>query len=159
LAFVGGGYDWCRELAERKGLTVRVHLVGTVAAPEVVPFIASADAALVVYHQHNANYANALPNGFFQSLAAGLPLVYSALPGMTAAAECQGLGAAIDPRSPGAIAEALHRVLFDPLECRARREAARRFSANVNFEKEEKVLRQIVADATAFGTLARRCAE
>jgi glycosyltransferase involved in cell wall biosynthesis len=159
LAFVGAGYEACRELAERKGLAKRVHLVGAVAADEVVPFIASADAALVLYHRHNANYANALPNGFFQSLAAGLPLVYSDLPGMTSAAAPYDPGPPVDPRSSEAIASALRRVLLDPLECRARREAARRFSTSINFEKEEKILRQIVDASAARGTGAWRCAE
>jgi glycosyltransferase involved in cell wall biosynthesis len=144
LVFVGGGYEWCRAVAEQHGVTARIHLAGPVAAPEIVPFIAPADAALVCYHRHNANYANALPNGFFQSLAAGLPLVYSNLTGMTQAAPCRGVGMPVDPKSPQAIADALSHLLVDPSERDERRAASRRFSDDVNFEREETILRNIV---------------
>jgi glycosyltransferase involved in cell wall biosynthesis len=115
-----------------------------VAASEVVPFIASADAGLVYYDRHNANYANALPNGFFQSLAAGLPLIYSDLPGMTEEAAPYDLGAPIAPRSAAAVAYAVRRLLDDAaLRCE-RSEAARAFSTRVNFAKEEAILRGIL---------------
>jgi glycosyltransferase involved in cell wall biosynthesis len=159
LAFVGAGYEQYRALAERKGLARRVHLAGSVAANEVVPFIASADAALLLYHQHNANYANALPNGFFQSLAAGLPLIYSDLPGMTEMAAPYDLAPAVDSQSPESIANALRQVLLDPVERRSRREAARCFSASISFEKEAIILREILDAPAACRTRVSQCAE
>lgn len=159
LAFVGGGFDWCREFAERQGVAERVHLVGPAPANAVVPFIASADAALVYYDRHNANYAQALPNGFFQSLAAGLPLVYSDLPGMTEAAASYGLGAPIAPRSAAAVADAIRGLLLDPAEQHRRRMAARSFSSDVNFQKEEEILRAIVAGLVGPGARSASDAE
>jgi glycosyltransferase involved in cell wall biosynthesis len=86
LAFIGSGYDRVRPMVEERRLSGRVHLLGSVPATEVVPFVVSADAALIHYREHNPNYANALPNGFFQSLAAGLPRGYVDLQEMAAVA-------------------------------------------------------------------------
>jgi glycosyltransferase involved in cell wall biosynthesis len=159
LAFVGGGYEWLRPLIERKGLSTRIHLVGPVAANAVVPYIASADAALIHYRRYNANYANALPNGFFQSLAAGLPLVHSDLPGIVAAAGAHGAGIVVDPCSPGAIAGGLRRLVEDAEERKRQRDGARRLSTMVNFEKEEQILYAIVRELVAVGAGAESCAE
>lgn len=146
LAFVGGGYEWICPAIEARGLSGRVHLVGSVAADEVVPFIATADAALTHYSRHNRNYENALPNGFFQALAAGLPLVYADLPGIASMAKPYGAGIAAADTTPTALADAIRRLVEDENEYRHQREAAVRFTASVNFEKEEQVLRNIVDD-------------
>lgn len=159
LAFVGGGYEWLRPRLERTGLSARVHLVGAVPANEIVPYIAVADAALIHYHWHNANYANALPNGFFQSLAAGLPLVYSGLPGVVAAAAPHGAGIVIDRCSPGAIAEGLRRLIDNDEERKRQSDGARRLSAVVNFEKEEEILSTIVHELVTVEAGAASCAE
>jgi glycosyltransferase involved in cell wall biosynthesis len=146
LAFVGGGYEWARPVIEARGLSGRVHLVGSVVADEVVPFIATADAALTHYSRHNRNYENALPNGFFQALAAGLPLVYADLPGIASMAKPYGAGIAAKDTTPSALADAIRRLVENENERRNQREAAVRFTASVNFEREEQILRNFVND-------------
>jgi glycosyltransferase involved in cell wall biosynthesis len=158
LAFVGSGYDWVRSLLERFALSDRVHLMGAVPADEIVPFVASADAGLVHYREHNPNYANALPNGFFQALAAGLPLVYVDLPGITAVARAYDVGIVAAGSSATVLAAALRRLVEDEVERRVQREAVRRFSAAVNFEKEEKILSAVVSELVAVRAGEHSCA-
>lgn len=158
LAFVGDGYEWVLPQAEEQGLANRVHPIGAVPADEVVPFIASADAALVHYRRHSANYVHALPNGFFQALAAGLPLVYAELPEIDAAARAFGAGIRAEDCTPPALAAALRRLVEDPAERERQRDAARVFSMGTNFEKEEKILDDILRQLVAATSGDRSCA-
>ena len=75
VAFVGRGHDETVAFARRAGVESRVHAVGQVHPEEVVPFIRSADAAAMLYRPLTDNDRYLLPNGFFQSIAAGLPLL------------------------------------------------------------------------------------
>ena len=80
-AFVGKGY---RELVAqnlaRAGVADRVHVFEDVHAQEIVPLIRDADVSILLYYPRSDNYRYALPNGFFQALAAGLPVFYGDLP-------------------------------------------------------------------------------
>ena len=73
LAFLGRGYEAVATAQRRGPLADRLHLGHLVAPNEVVPAIRSADVGLVLYAPYSENYRNALPNGFFQVVAAGLP--------------------------------------------------------------------------------------
>ena len=72
---------------------------------EVPHFIASADAALMLDWLETPNLLNALPNGFFQAIAAGLPQIDSrVLPQVANIADSYrlGLGSTRGPRrNPG----------------------------------------------------------
>jgi glycosyltransferase involved in cell wall biosynthesis len=144
LAFIGNGYEMLAPRIAALGLAGRVHLPGAVPPDEVVPFIASADAALFHYYGYTATYEYALPNNFFQALAAGLPLVYAPLPEMRKSLEPYGVGIAVDPRSPAAIAAAIGRLAGDPAECQRQAEASRRAGEALSFEREEERLIEIV---------------
>jgi glycosyltransferase involved in cell wall biosynthesis len=144
LAFIGNGYETLASRIAALGLSERVHMPGAVPPDEVVPFIASADAALFHYYAYTATYQNALPNNFFQALAAGLPLVYAPLPEMRKILAPQGVGIAVDPRSPEEIAAAIERLASDAAECRRQAEASRRAGEALSFEHEEARLIEIV---------------
>lgn len=108
IAFVGRGYEPYRERAVSLGVASQAHFVGAVPAPTIVPFVRGADAAALLYFDHGINWRYALPNGFFQSVAAGLPFLFS--PGMLELSRlCArfACGIAVDPRNPVALAEAL----------------------------------------------------
>jgi glycosyltransferase involved in cell wall biosynthesis len=147
LAFVGAGFEPYRVSTEASG---RVHFPGAVAPDEVVPFIAGADAAAILYYPLERNFEHALPNRFFLSLAAGLPLLYPReLPEIAAVAERHELGLPIDPRSPGSIAAAV-RSLFDDPEGRGRfAENARRVADEYSWERQEARLGEVVERALA----------
>ena len=74
---------------------------------------------------------------------AGLPLVYAPLAEMRKILDPQGVGIAIDPRSPEEIAAAIGRLAGDPAECRRQAETSRRIGAALSFEQEEVLLIEI----------------
>jgi len=109
LAFVGRRYEADRERLRRHPAASRVHFGRHVAPNQVVPFIRTADLGLVIYEPYSANYRYALPNGFFQVIAAGLPLVRGALPEIEAAIGGHPVGARLDRLdSPSLAAAILH---------------------------------------------------
>jgi glycosyltransferase involved in cell wall biosynthesis len=150
LAFVGAGYEEFTALAGSLGVAARTHFVGPVPAPQVPRFIAGADAALILYLPVLVDIEYALPNGLFNSIAAGLPLLYPELPEIRRIAEEHQLGVAIDPSDPGSIAAGA-RALMDPQRAAAYRRHADTAREILNWEHEETVLAEVVASALASG--------
>jgi hypothetical protein len=85
----------------------------------VVPFIRTADLGLVIYEPYSVNYRYALPNGFFQVIAAGLPLVRAALPEIEAAIGRHAVGARLDRLDPPSLAAAILRCAEETAGLRA----------------------------------------
>jgi glycosyltransferase involved in cell wall biosynthesis len=107
LAFVGDGYDG---EPPRPG----VAFTGSVAPEEVAAFIASADAAALLYVPVSANSPTQLVNGLFHAVAAGLPLLYpSGMDAIRELAEQHGLGVAVDPADPESLAAGIAALRAD----------------------------------------------
>lgn len=96
LAFVGRGYDKFTDLIKKLDLCQRVHLLPSVNPNEVVPFIKSANAGLIIYFAHSLNDRHFLPNGFFHLLSAKLPILYPDLMWIRDIAEKYDIGDMID---------------------------------------------------------------
>jgi glycosyltransferase involved in cell wall biosynthesis len=146
LALVGAGYDALdSEIAER-GLGARVHRFAAVAPTQIVPFLRSADLAPVIYRPLTANLANALPNGFFHALGAGLPVLYPTdLPELRSIIEGHDCGVPVDPSDPGSVRAAVQRLRGDDEELARLRAAARRAGATLSWEREEVSLARLFA--------------
>jgi len=95
---------------------------------------------LVLLHPR-PNYYDSLPVKLFEYLAAGLPVVASDFPGWREIVEKNRCGFLVDPLDPRAVAQAVTRLLENPLEAEAMgrrgREAAVRY---YNWEGEGKNL-------------------
>ncbi|MDQ7779189.1 MAG: glycosyltransferase [Planctomycetota bacterium] len=144
LAFVGTGYDSSKTTVRHKDLAGRIHFVAPVKPFQVVPFIRSADAAILLYYPRSLNYQFSLPNRFFQSVAAGLPLLYPGLAEIKRIADEHRIGIEIEPRTPESIAAGLRRLLHDPhLRC-ALKENSQKAGQALRWEKEETVLRDVI---------------
>ena len=113
LAFLGAGYPSLDEAVTSREIDGRVHVLRPVLPQEVVPFIASADASVVLYFDGSPNYQNALPNRFFQSIAAELPLVYPNLNEIRRLADRFGVGIMANPQDPTEIRSALKVLIED----------------------------------------------
>jgi glycosyltransferase involved in cell wall biosynthesis len=140
LAFVGEGYQGDPPPG--------VSFVGAVAHEEVASFIASADAAALLYVPVNANSATQLVNGLFHAVAAGLPLLYPS--GMTAIRElCErhGLGVEVDPADPASVAAGVAALRSDLDAWRAAVAAA---APELSWEHEERVLAGVLERALAL---------
>lgn len=145
LVFVGHSYPPLTELLRRHGVVHRVHFLPAVTPGEIVPFIRTADAGLLLYYPLSENYENCLPNGFFQPLAAGLPILYPKLREIRVLAERYGLGLPIDPLDPHSIAMGIQR-LGEESELRAKiRQGVRFASEELSWAREEEYLQDILS--------------
>lgn len=91
---------------------------------DVRSWAASADVSIIAVPANSLNQRLSTPNKFWESLAAGTPVVIGKdLEVMRAIVEADGLGAICDPTDPADIARALGEVLDRPAaESRALRE-------------------------------------
>jgi glycosyltransferase involved in cell wall biosynthesis len=151
LAFLGRGYE--RILTERAGgpLARRVHWGHVVAPNEVVPAIRSADLGLVLYSPYSENYRFALPNGFFQVVAAGLPVVRAPLPEIEAAIGGYAIGECLSRLDPDTLAGAISRCVEDAAALRA---GTARLAATLRWENETRVLNRLIEAVLAERTAA-----
>ena len=145
LAFVGRGYEAESERLRRHPAASRVHFGRHAAPNQVVPFIRTADLGLVIYEPYSANYRYALPNGFFQVIAAGLPLVRAALPEIEAAIGRHPVGARLDRLDPPSLAAAILRCAEDTDGLRS---AAATLARELRWETESLRLNRLVDEVT-----------
>jgi glycosyltransferase involved in cell wall biosynthesis len=146
LAFVGLGYDRADLPPVAAPLRQRVHF-GQFAVPnEIVPSIRSADIGLVIYEACSDNYRYALPNGFFQAAAAGLPLVRAPLPEIEAVIGGRPVGTCLSQLDAGELARAV-------LDCADRakilKPAVAELAAALRWQDEAARLRHLIDAALA----------
>lgn len=144
LAFVGRFYDESAGLAQRHGVSGRVHAPGAVPPEQIVPYIRSADAAAILYFPHSNNTRYILPNGFFQSISAGLPLLYPALPELEAIIAERKVGLRIDPRDADGLGDALTALVADADTRRAWAAETARLAREIGWEQDERRLAALV---------------
>jgi len=153
LAFVGRGYGAERERFRFHPAVNRLHFGPHVAPDEVVPFIRSADLGLVVYEPYSENYRYALPNGFFQVVAAGLPVIRARLPEIEAAIAGRPVGLCLDRLNPTDLAQAIAAGA-------ARRDALRleaaRLAGELRWEREAERFMLLVGNVLGERDGARR---
>lgn len=147
LAFLGRGYDQYAPEITDAGLEKRVHHLPPVAADRVVPFIRSADAALILYYGRSPNDHLSLPNGFFHGIAARLPTLYPGLPWIKEVAEGYGIGVEIDPRDPKSIRDGIERLMAGIENSGYLRENLALAARENTWAGEEGVLKDVVAVA------------
>jgi glycosyltransferase involved in cell wall biosynthesis len=145
LAFVGRGYEADSERLRRHPAASRVHFGRHVAPNQVVPFIRTANLGLVIYEPYSANYRYALPNGFFQVIAAGLPLVRAALPEIEAAIGRHPVGARLDRLDPPSLAAAILRCAEETAGLRS---AVAALARELRWETEALRLCRLVDEIT-----------
>lgn len=162
LAFVGHGYERMRGAISDLNLDRQVHMLGRLHPLDIVPSIGSADAALILYYNRSESYAAALPNGFFQSVAAGLPLLLPALMDMKTIVASEGLGLIIDPLDPGAIAKAVLELAGNTAFRHDQASRSASLAVKLSWEREETRLIDALAPLGAHdpeGAIGSQCAE
>ncbi|MHB2168617.1 glycosyltransferase [Alsobacter sp. R-9] len=146
VAFVGGGFGEFAPLVAALGVESRVHFCGRIPADEVVPFVESADMAVVLYFAETENYEQALPNRFFQSISARLPLLYPPLPRLREIATAFNFGVEFDPLSSQSLLAGLSR-LGQEAGSPALREGLARAAKALSWQSEEGKLLDIAEQA------------
>lgn len=137
IAFVGGGFEKERARMQLNPAAKRIHFISPLPADQVVPFIASADCGIIVYHAYTDNYDLALPNRFFQCIAAGVPLIYPRLREMHRLAESFSVGVACNPREPRDVLSAISKIAGDPVLRETMKYRAARAALSLSWEREE----------------------
>ncbi len=94
---------------------------------------------------------HALPTRLFSAVAAGLPILYPALPEVRALAEEHGLGLPVDAEDPESVAGAVGRLAESPELAAEIRGRVRRAGETLNWEHEERRLAEIVSAALEGG--------
>ncbi|MGF3055835.1 glycosyltransferase [Microbacterium sp. YY-01] len=124
LVLLGHGADEAlklfRALAAHHGVSDRVHFAGSVPSEQVSTAAADADVSLVFTQPKNLSYIHSLPNKLFESIHAGLPVVASKLPDVTALVTHYGVGELVEPDDIEAMAQAIGTVLADSAAYRER---------------------------------------
>lgn len=152
LALIGGGYHRLDTSIRALGLEGRVHKIGSLPPQEIVPAVSGADAAAVVYYARSENYHNALPNGFFQSVAAGLPVLCPDLPEIRALAEQGDFGLVVDWSDEAAIASALSEVSERTQRRKRLRANAQKAARILSWENEELVFANVLSECLEEAT-------
>jgi glycosyltransferase involved in cell wall biosynthesis len=105
------------ELVATNGLTSHVRFVGR--QPEVRDWLALADVTVL------PSFHEGLPLAVIESLAAGRPVVATAVDGTPEVVRDGKTGLTVPAGDPGRLAEAVNRTLGDPLRARAMAQAGR----------------------------------
>jgi glycosyltransferase involved in cell wall biosynthesis len=89
-----------------------VHFRPPVPLDSLLSYTAQANVGVSLLEATCENHRLALPNKLFEYMAAGVPVVVSALPELERFLSEHPIGCAVDPGNPSAVAQALHRVLI-----------------------------------------------
>ncbi len=129
LVLVGFGAmtDELAEAVSKPPYQGRVYLLPPVPPEDLLVWSASADALVMAIQPTTLNHRYTTPQKLFESMAAGVPVVASDLPGMATIVGETGAGVLCDPTSPASIAAAIESIVSAPPgERQAMRERALR---------------------------------
>ena len=141
FAFLGRGYEGIVAKLQDHPAAGRLHFGRFVAPDAIVPSIGSADIGLLIYEPYSENYRYALPNGFFQIIAAGLPIVRAPLPEIEATIGHRPVGVCLTRLDPVTLAQAIVRCAGDAEAYRANAAALAR---ELRWEIEEARLQRLI---------------
>lgn len=108
LGYFACGYrDSTIQLAKKNGVEKRVIIIDPIPADDVIPFINSADVAVIPFENTCLSYYYGLPNKAFESAFAGLPIVASNLPDLSDFVTNNRIGITINIDSPEDFSQAI----------------------------------------------------
>lgn len=126
----------------------KVFVLDPVPPDALLEWTASADVSVMAIQPTSQNHLYTTPQKLFESIAVGVPVVASDLPGMAEVVLATQSGILCDPTDPSAIARAIRELLEVPAEVKAaRRErilAAAR--SRYNWQAEEATLLGLYAE-------------
>jgi glycosyltransferase involved in cell wall biosynthesis len=124
------------EQAKSQGVADRLLTVFPVTPFNITTTLAQADVAVVLT---SPDYQIALPNKFFEAVAAGVPVIGTELPEVRALIQRYDLGVICDPQNPESIAQAISTVLRPEKLARYKANAVQA-RAELTWEAEERKL-------------------
>jgi glycosyltransferase involved in cell wall biosynthesis len=149
----GAMLDELTRRASSPPYTGRVHLLPAVPPEELLMWTASADALVMAIQPTTLNHRHTTPQKLFESLASGVPVVASDLPGMAAIVRATGAGVLCDPTSPVSIARAIETVVaaLPPERAAMRARALRAAHERYNWEAQVATLMDVYRELLPAG--------
>lgn len=147
LALIGRGYETILAEATKMGIGNFVRAPGAVQPGEIVPLLGEMDAVALPYAPQNNHYENALPNGFFQSIVAKVPLLYPPLNQIIYEIGEAEIGLPFDPRDEANTLAAVRKIRTNSQlrsDCRSSLES---FALSLDWDREAKALAPLIKDA------------
>jgi glycosyltransferase involved in cell wall biosynthesis len=134
-----------RRLQQQVGQNSGIHILGVVPHAEAMAYLAAADVFVLPSRDE------VMPVALLEAMALGKPIVATTVGGIPEAIEHGTHGWLVPPDDPGALAQALERLLRDREFClKLGRAAQARFEAEFTFEKfgraVEELLRRLVEE-------------
>jgi glycosyltransferase involved in cell wall biosynthesis len=127
------------DLARSEGVADRVEFAGAVSPAELVETISEASVGLALIQPVCLSYRMSLPNKVFEYVAAGLPVLGSDLPAISALVNEHRIGLVAEPGEVQDVALKLGEML-EPERNSAFRDAARRAADILNWDREAELL-------------------
>lgn len=151
LALGPGTTQFKKELlkyAASLGLEERFVIMDPVNPPEVYKYIRNADAAIIPITPITLSYEVALPNKFFESAFAGLPIISADLVEITKLTKKYNLGVTYDALDEQACANAIFEVYENPNKYTPSQSDTAAFQKEFSWEAQEKRLVSILNSVT-----------
>jgi glycosyltransferase involved in cell wall biosynthesis len=123
------------ELADHEGVSDRVEFAGAVSPSELIAAIREASVGLALIQPVCLSYRMSLPNKVFEYVAAGLPVLGSDLPAISALVNEHRIGLLARPGEVDDVAAKLEAML-EPERNEAFREASREAFTELNWDHE-----------------------
>ena len=125
----------------------RIYIRSYVPNHELIKWIASADASLVLIRNTCLSYYYAAPNKLYEALMAGLPVVASDFPEIRLVMDQAQAGLLVNPLNVKEVADAIAAIFESPARYRhlarnARRAAEREFNWEYERTKYLRILRR-----------------
>ena len=146
LAFLGDpepGYgEVLAALIRKRGAADRILVLDSVPLSELLDNTAEADVGVTLLQDTCENHRLALPNKLFEYIAAGVPVIASALPEVERLVKAYGIGWCVRPDDAGAVADAIREAIArrsDP-ELRSRLQKA---AAELRWSVEQRRLLEL----------------
>ena len=128
---------------QARGWTERVFFMGYVPRKVLLSYTASADIGVSLIENVCLSYYYSLPNKLFEYQQAGLPVIASDFPEMSAIVKGYDLGEVVDPDDVPAITAAIRKLLSDPDRYAQLRENAHKAAQRFNWETESRALLEL----------------
>jgi glycosyltransferase involved in cell wall biosynthesis len=152
LRIVGSGplRDELLALAEDQGIAELVHLTGSLPQAQVAVELAAAEVFALTPMVMPDGDRDGIPNVVLEAMAAGVPVLASAVSGIPEMIQDGVNGRLVAPRSPGLVADVLAELLGDASQRARLAAAARRFvDEECAWSRAVAPLRDLLGDALA----------
>lgn len=145
LLIIGGGdvFDLLKKDIKELKLEEKVKILGKKPYEELCQYTQVSDLGISMDKDTNPNYRFSLPNKIFDYIHSGVPVLVSDLVEIKRVVEHYKVGWVINTHAPEEIANKIKSIFDDVEDYQFKKQNTSKASAELNWENEEKVLKEI----------------